>query len=196
MPVQIRFVVSIVVAASLATAGCAAPPTAEKAAAEQAANAARAAGAETYAATDFAAAAAALKEAETQMGARQYREAKNSYVTAKGLAEKARSGAQSGKAAMRAEVEQQLASAEKRWREVEANVKAAATRFKPEQRQAAEADARSVAGALQAAQAGVGDDPVAAKQKLGVVTAAVDKWEAELKALPAAAPVAKKPTKK
>ncbi|MBI3454273.1 MAG: hypothetical protein HY002_00605 [Candidatus Rokubacteria bacterium] len=196
-PFAVRLVVLVVVVAvSLASFGCAPPPAAEKAAAEQAMSAARAAGADKYASGDFAAATAALKEAEAQMGARKYGEAKNSYAKVKELADKAASAAVAGKAAVKAEVEQQLANAEKRWREVEGKVKAAAPKLKAEQKQAADADARSVAEALQAAKTGAGDDPLAAKDKIATVTAAADKWEAELKALPAAPAPAKKPQKK
>ncbi len=159
-------------------------------------SAAKAAGAEAYAPSDFAAAADALKAAETQMGAKKYSEAKTAYVKVKELAGKAATAAEAGKAAMKSQVEAALADAEKRWQELEGKVKEAAKRLKAEQRQAWEADAKSAMEALQAAKTAAGSDPAAAKSKLAAVTGALDKWEGELKALPAPAKGAKKAVKK
>jgi predicted nucleic acid-binding Zn-ribbon protein len=173
---------------ALVVTGCASPPEAEKKAAEDAVNAARAAGAEKYAANDFGAASAALKDAEGQMGAKKYSEAKTAYVKAKELADKAAKAAPAGKTAMKAEVDAAVADAEKKWQELEGKVKAAARKLKPDQKKAWEADTRSAGEALQAAKTAAADDPIGAKEKLGPVTAAIEKWEGELKA---AAPPAK-----
>ncbi len=168
---------------ALASFGCAQAPEAEKKAAEDAVSAAKAAGAEKYAPSDFAAAAAALKAAEDQMSARKYSEAKTAYMKATEQAENAAKAGEDGKAAMKSQVEQQLAETAKRWQELEGKVKAAAKKFKAEQKQAWEADAKAAAGALQAAKAAAGDDPAAATEKLAGVVQALEKWEAEVKGL-------------
>jgi len=187
-----RLVGPAVLMAGLVASGCASPPEAEKKAAEQAVSAARAAGADKYAASDFAAMTSALQAAEAQMGAKKYSEAKTSYVKVKELADKAVRAAQSGKAAMKAAVEQQLADAEKRWQELVGKLKALARKLTAGRKQAWEADAKAVAEALQAAKAAAADDPAGAKEKLAMVTAILDKWGAEVSALAAPATVAKK----
>lgn len=193
----VRLVVPVVLAVGFVAFGCASsPPEAEKKAAEQAVSAARAAGGETYASGEFTAATDALKEAEAQMSARKYGEAKTAYTKAKELAEKAAKAVEAGKAAMKSEVERQMADTEKRWQELVRMVKAAAKTLKADQEQAWKADAKSAAEALQAAKAAAGDDPAVAKEKLGTVTAALDKWEGELKSMTAPAREAKKPAKK
>lgn len=192
----VRLIVPVVVAVALAMFGCASPPAAEKKAAEEAVSAARSVGAETYASSDFTAALDALKAAEAQMEAKKYSDAKTAYVKAKELAGKAAAAVETGKTAMKSEVESRLADTEKRWQELEGKVKVVAKKLKAEQKQAWEADAKSVMEALQAAKAAAGNDPVAAKAKLTMVAAALDKWEAEWKALATPTKVAKKPEKK
>lgn len=193
-----RLVVPAVVAAGLAlgTFGCASPPEAEKKAAEEAVSAAQAAGAEKYASSDFAAAANALKEAEAQMAAKKYVEAKGGYVKVKELADKAAKAVEAGKAAMKGEVESLMADTEKRWQALEGNVQKIAKSLKAEQKQTWEVDAKGATEALQAAKAAGGADPAAAKEKLATVAAIVDKWEGELKASAPAMKGAKKPEKK
>lgn len=196
--ISIRVVASLLFAVALTTFGCASPPEAEKKAAGDAVSAARAAGAERYASADFTAATDALKAADAQMAAKKYTEAKTAYLKAKELADKAAGAVAAGKAAMKSQVAPQIAEAEKRWQELEGKVKAAAKRLKPEQQQAWEADAKGATEALQAAKAAVEADPLAAKDRLAAVTTAIDKWDAELKALPAPTPMkaAKKPAKR
>ncbi len=183
-----RAIASLILTVALASFGCVSPPNEEKKAAEQAVTAAKAAGAEKYASADFAAATEALKAADSQMGERKYSEARAAYVKAKELAEKVAKGVEAGKAAMRSQVEQQLAETGKRWQELEGKVKAAAKKFKAEQKKAWEADAKAAAEALQAAKAAAGDDPAAAMDKLATVVQALEKWEAEVKGLATSAP--------
>ena len=185
----VRLAATLILAAAFTTFGCASPPEAQKKAAEQAVSAAKTAGAEKYASTEFAAAADALKAAESQMRARKYVEAKTAYVMAKELAERAAKAVETGKAAMKSQVEQQLRDSEERWLELEGKAKAGAKRFKTEQKQAWAAAATSVNESLQAARATVGDDPASAKEKLDAIVPVLDKWELELKAF--AAPIKK-----
>lgn len=191
-----RIVVPLVLAMAVAMFGCGAPPEAEKKAAEQAVSAAKAAGAEKYASAEFSAAAEAMKAADSQMSARKFPEAKAGYLKAKELAEKAATAAEAGKATMKSQVEQQLADAERRWRELEGKAKAAARNFKAGQKQDWEVDARSVAESFQAARAAVSGDPASAKEKLDAVAAILQKWDADLKALAAPAKEIKKRAKK
>ena len=205
---RVRRVVPLLAAVSLLAYGCASPPEAEQKAAQSAVSAARAAGADKYARSEYGAMDSALKAAESEMGAKKYKEAKEGYEKAKGLAETAAKAAEGGKAAMKAEVEKQVGDLEKRWKDLAGKVKAAAKKLKAEQKQAWEADAKSLTGALQAAKDAVGADPAGAKDKLAAAVASIDKWGADLAALaaPAAAkapaakpdakPAAKKPAAK
>jgi uncharacterized protein (DUF2342 family) len=84
------------------------------------------------------------------MTARGYNAATASYGRAKELAEKAARAVPAGKAVMKADVEQQLANAERRWEEVDESIKTATTKLRAEQRQPAAADAKSVTEAFQA----------------------------------------------
>lgn len=172
---------ALILSAAFLTFGCASPPEAEKKAAEEAVAGARAAGVEKYASADFVAITAALKEAESHMGAKKYGEAKTAYVRVKDLADKSAKGIEAGRAAMKAQVEQDMANAEKRWQEVEGKVRAAGKRLKADLKQTWEVDGRGAAEALQAAKGATATDPLAAKEKLSVFTALVEKWENELK---------------
>lgn len=191
-----RLLVPMVCAVALTAVGCASPPTAEKEAAEKAVAAAKEAGAEKYAAADFAAASDALKDAEAQMTAKKYSEAKTAYGKAKDAADKATKGVESGKAEVKAQVEQLLTDTAKQWQALQEQVAAASKRLKPDQKQTWESDAKAAAEALDATKAALGDDPAGAKDKLAAVTAAIQKWEGELKALPAPAPAVKVAKKK
>ncbi len=190
-PAGVAIAAALVVA--VLTFGCASPPEAERKAAEQAVNAAKSAGADRYAAADFKAAEQAWSEAESHMNAKKYGEAKAAYVRVKELAEKAAKGVETGKAAMKAAAEQTIADAEKRWQELEGKVKAAARKLKAEQKRAWDADAKAAGEALSAAKAALAAEPAAVKEKLGTVTATLEKWEADLKAM---AEAAKQPAKK
>lgn len=193
-PLRVRLAVPLVIIVGLLAFGCASPPEAEKKAADAAASAARSAGADKYAAADFSAMSDALKTAESEMSGKKYKEAKASYEKVKSLAEKAAKSAESGKAAMKAEVEKQVGDLEKRWQDLEGKAKAAAKKLKLEQKKAWEAAAKSVSDGLSAVKTAAGNDPAGAKGQLGTVTAALDKWDAELQALaaPAKKPAAKK----
>ena len=176
-------VVPLLAAVSLVAVGCASPPEVEKKAAETAVSAAKSAGADRYAASDYAAMNDALKAAESEMSAKKYTEAKASYEKVKALAEKAAAAAGSGKSAMKVEVEKQVGDLEKRWQALEGKAKATAKKLKAEQKKAWDAGTKSVTEGLQAVKGAVGDDPAGAKDKLSAVTAAMDKWEAELAAM-------------
>lgn len=191
---RVRLAVPLVTMVGLLAFGCASPPEAEKKAADAAVSAARSAGADKYAAADFTAMSDALKTAESEMSAKKYKEAKASYEKVTPLAEKAAKSAESGKAAMKAEVEKQAGEIEKRWQDLEGKAKAAGKKLKAEQKKAWEAAAKSVTAGLSAAKAAAGNDPAGAKGQLGAVMAAVDKWDAELQTL--AAPAKKPEVKK
>lgn len=172
------------VVVAVALAGCASAPEAEKKAAEEAISLAKGAGAETYAAADFKAAADALAQAQEQLTAKKYDLAKTGYVKVKELAEKAAKGVEAGKTALKAEVEQQLAEAEKRWQDIEAKATSVAANMTAEQKAAWEADVKSLMDTVQAVKAAAGSDPLSAKEKVGTVVAAMDKWQAELEKVP------------
>jgi len=75
------------------------PPEAEKQAAKGAMDAAVSSGADKYAVADLDAAKKVWETAESQMNAKKYKEAKQSYIDAKAAFEKARGAVEAGKKA-------------------------------------------------------------------------------------------------
>ena len=191
----VRRTVPLVLMVGLFVVGCASPPETEKKAADAAMSAATAAGAEKYAPKEFAAVRDAVKTAESQMSAKSYKEAKESYEKVKGLAEKAAQAAASGKAAMKVEVETQIGALEKGWQALETKAQAVSKKLKPEQKTALAEAAKGVKDAIQAAKDAVGSDPAAAKDKLAAAGATIEKWTADLAAMamPAKAATPAKP---
>jgi len=188
-----RMVRRLLAAASLLLVGCVSPPEAEKKAAHEAVSLAKSADADRYAAREFTAMTAAAKKAEAEMTAKAYKDAKASYVRVKDLADKAATAARSGKVAMQAEVEKQLAALVQRWADLQGRVQAAARTMRAEQKQRWDADAKMVAERLGAAKVAVVSDLSDAKEKLAPIGATLDKWEADLPAL--TAPTKKPPAK-
>jgi hypothetical protein len=193
---RIRVVVPLLAAVSLTVFGCASPPEAEKKAADEAVSAAKAAGAEQYAPSEFAAMTAAVKKAESEMASKSYKEAKATYESVKTAAGNAATAAAAGKTAAKADAEKQIADVEGRWKDVQGKATAAAKKLKADQKAAWDADAKSVTEAIEAAKSAVAGDALAAKEKLASVTAALDKWEADLAALAAPKKDDKKPAAK
>jgi hypothetical protein len=180
---RVQVVLPLLAAVTLLAFGCASPPEAEKKAAEDAVSAAKSAGAEQYARSEFNAMTAAVKKAEAEMTAKSYKEAKETYVGVKDLADKAARAAEAGKAAAKAEAEKQLADLEQRWKELEGKAGAAAKKMKADQRKVWDANAKSIEESLEAAKSAVGSDAAAAKDKLSSVGTSLDKLEADLAAL-------------
>jgi len=164
----------------LLVVGCASPPDAEQKAAREAASAARSAGAEQYAPSEFIAMTAAVEKAEAEMAAKAYKDAKVSYARVKILADTAARTALTGKAAMRDDLEKQLAELVERWESLEGQAQAASKQMRALQRQISDADAQTVIEQLEAAKTAVSGDPVVAKERLALASAALDKWERHL----------------
>jgi chromosome segregation ATPase len=120
-------------------------------------------------------------------------DAKASYTRVKTLADTAARAALSGKAAMKEDLEKQLSELVRRWEDLQSQAQVAAKQMRAVQKQITDADARTVAGQLEAAKTAVGADLVAAKETLASAGAALDKWERDLAAR--GAPVAKSPAK-
>jgi chromosome segregation ATPase len=190
---HVRVVVPLLAAVGLLTFACTSPPEAEKTAANAAVSAATAAGADKYAPGEFSAMTAAVKKAESEMSSKAYKEAKASYETVKGLAEKAAQAAAAGKAAARVEAEKQIADLEERWKELQGKAEAAAKKLKADQKAVWDTDAKGVAEALEAAKAAVVTDAGDAKAKLASIPTVLEKWEADITALATPAKAAKKP---
>ncbi len=101
--------VTAVIAISWMTAGCGDdPPTKEIQQAQQAIDAARSAGADRYAAEDFTAAQDALKRAQADVVARDYRQALNDALDARDRAQTAGNDAADRRAAAKIEVDKSL----------------------------------------------------------------------------------------
>jgi hypothetical protein len=179
MKTALHFLVGVALASALLVAGCASPPEAEKKAAEDAVRAAQSAGADRYAADDYAATQAALKEAEGHVGAKKYSEAKTAYVKVKELADQAASKVEAGKAAVKAEVDRAVADVEKRWQEADARVKAVGQRLKTEQTKVWEEATRSTGEALESVKAAAASDPLGAREKVAALGTEVEKLENE-----------------
>jgi hypothetical protein len=185
-PLRVRCVLSLLAAVSVLALACASPPDAEKRAADAAVSAATAAGAEKYAPGEFAAMTASLKKAEAEMSDKSYKEAKASYEATKDLADRAARAAEAGKAAAKADAEKQLADLEARWRDLQARAEAATRRLKAEEKTIWDAAGIAIGAAFTEARGAVASDAAAAKAKLAVIPAQLDKWEAGVTALAAA----------
>ena len=192
----VPFVALVVLVSTLGTSGCASPPEAEKKAAEDAVSAAKAAGATTYASDELAAATEALRSADERMAAKEYADAKARYLKAKELGDHTTRAVDANRTAMKSAIEEQLGQLDRRWEDLAERVQAAANKLKKQQRQDWEADSKTAAENLQAAKNLASNDPAGAKEKLGALTAFMDKWEAELKAPSAPVKEAKPPMKR
>ena len=85
-----------------------------------------------------------------------------------------------GKAAVRDDLEKQLTELVERWENLEGQAQAASKQMRAIQRQISDADARTVIEQLEAAKTAVSGDPVVAKERLALASAALDKWERHL----------------
>ena len=197
--VRVRSVVPLVVAIGLLALACASPPEAEKKAADAAVSAAGTAGAEKYAPSEFSAMTAAVKKAEAEMSSKAYKEAKASYESVKDLADRAAKAAVAGKAAAdaaKAAAEKELADLETRWKELQAKAEVATKSLKADQKAVWDANGSRIGEAFAAAKTSVAADAAAAKAKLAEIPAALDKWEADIAALPTPKKDDKKPAAK
>jgi hypothetical protein len=181
--------VPVVAGVALLVAGCDSPPEAEKKAADSAIAAAKSAEADRYAGPAYKALTDLQRQAEGLMGEKKYKEAKAAYERAKGLADDAAKAAVAGKAQLKAEVEKGIAAAEAAWTGLEKQARAAAKKWKPEQKKAWEDAAKAAQAALRAAKDAVANSPAEAKDKLAAVLASIEKWTKDLAATakPAAA---------
>ena len=132
------------------TVGCGDPPEREIQQAQSAIDAAREAGADTYAHDEFAAAQAALKNANDAVTQRDYRLALNNALDARERALNAATEAAERKAAVRADAQRALATATSALTEARMRLKAADTLHAPP-RALAEAR-RAIAGVDQSLQ--------------------------------------------
>lgn len=160
------------VVATLFVSACAAPPNKEMDQAQAAIDAARAAGAERYAATEYSAAMAALKNSNEAAAARDYRLALNHALESWEHAQNAAREAADTKAQVRAEVERSLT-------EIAALLAAARTRMATARRarapshllrQSAAEMAAADAAVQKAGEAVAADDYLTARAQLEGVT--------------------------
>ncbi len=193
---QFRYSVSVIImvlALALVFIGCAKPPEAEQSAAKAAMDAAVAAGADKYAVADLQAAKKLMEAADAQVKDKKYKEAKQAYVDAKAAFEKATAGVAAGKKAATDEANAAVAALEEGWKSIGDSVKKIEKKMK-EQKEAWEADAKTVEDGLKASKEMIAADPIGAKTKAGELKVVVDKWDATFKEMAAspAKPEAKK----
>ncbi len=188
-------VVMVVLAMAFVFAGCAKPPDEEKAAAKSAMDSAVAAGADKYATADFTAAKSQWDTAESQMNDKKYKEAKQSYIDTKAAFEKATAGVGAGKKAMADDANAAITSVENDWNNVVATEQKFDKSMK-DQKEAWDADAKTVTDGLKAAKDMIATDPVGAKAKAGELKALVDKWDGIFKEMAAAPAKPETPKKK
>lgn len=184
---QFRYSVSVIMVLALALVfiGCANPPEAEQKAAKAAMDAAVAAGADKYAVADLAAAKKLMETADAQVKDKKYKEAKQAYVDAKAAFEKATAAVPAGKKAATDEANAAVAALEEGWKSIGDSVKKIEKKMK-EQKDAWEADAKTVEEGLKASKEMIAADPIAAKTKAGELKVVVDKWDATFKEMAAA----------
>jgi hypothetical protein len=97
--IKLSVFVSVFFALGMMLVSCSKPPEAEKEAAKKAMDAAFSAGADQYASADLEAATKVWDTAESQMKEEKYKEAKETYITAKAAFERAAAAVQAGKKA-------------------------------------------------------------------------------------------------
>jgi hypothetical protein len=182
----IKYSVSMIIVVALAfvLVGCAKPPDAEKSAAKTAMDAAVSAGADKYAAADFETAKGRWDSAESQMGNKDYKEAKQSYIDAKATFEMAASNIKANKEAADA-ANAALPSLENNWKNLEAAAKKVEKKMTDKQEEWT-ADAKAFMEGLQTVKDMVAKDPVGAKAKTDELTSVIDKWDTTFKELAAA----------
>jgi uncharacterized protein DUF4398 len=117
--------ISLAVAAAMASAACADPPDKEMQQAQGAIDAARAAGADQYAREEFAAAEDALKRAHDAVDQRDYRQALNNALDARERAQTAAKDTVNKKATARVDAEKAIADASAALAESRGKLKAA-----------------------------------------------------------------------
>jgi len=170
----------------LAFAGCTKPPEAEQQAAKAAMDTAVASGAEKYAAADLDAARKLWESAEAQMKEKKYKEALPLYVNAKAAFEKAVGAVEAGKKAAAEEAQAAIAGLEASWKGLDAAAKKVEKRLK-DKKEAWEAEAKAFLEGLTVSKEMVEKDPLGAKAKLAEMKTFIEKWDAALKELAAAA---------
>jgi len=126
--------VLVVFALGMLLTSCSKPPEAEKEAARKAMDAAMSAGADQYASADLEAANKVWNTAESQMKEEKYKEAKESYITAKAAFEKATAAVEAGK---KAAADQANAEKEPAKKAMDAAMSAGAEQYAPADLEAA-----------------------------------------------------------
>jgi len=138
----------------LATISCASPPQQEIDQAQGALDAARAAGAERYAATEYAAATQALKQANEAVTGRDYRLALNYALESREQAQNAARTAADTRAKLRGDVERSIAEAKALVTQMRARVDGpTAAQIPRNTRRTAQAQLKQLDGDLQKADA-------------------------------------------
>jgi len=174
----------IVLALLLIFTGCAKPPDAERRAAKAAMDTAASAGADKYASSDLDTGTRIWDTAESQMKEKKYKEAKESYIDAKGAFEKANAAAEAGKKAVADEANAAMAALEESWEHLKATAGRLGKKMKGE-REGWMADTNTISGGLAKAKEMIPTDPLGAKAKLEELKAIVDKWEDTFKTMAA-----------
>jgi hypothetical protein len=175
----------------LLLAACSSPPQKEIDMAQGAIDAARAAGAEQYARETFTAATSALQEANTAVGARDYRLALSRALDAHERAQEAARGAADGKARARSDAEVAIVAASTALQNLRKRLKAAeAEKIPPRELEPAVKAAAAAETTLQEARASLkAEDYLKARQTVSDLPA---KIAAEIEGVDAAA---KKPAR-
>ncbi|MGA2519084.1 MAG: hypothetical protein ABSG44_21395 [Thermodesulfobacteriota bacterium] len=174
----------IVLALLLIFTGCAKPPDAERRAAKAAMDTAASAGADKYASSDLDTGTRIWDTAESQMKEKKYKEAKESYIDAKGAFEKANAAAEAGKKAVADEANAAMAALEESWEHLKATAGRLGKKMKGK-REGWMADTNTISGGLAKAKEMIPTDPLGAKAKLEELKAIVDKWEDTFKTMAA-----------
>ena len=182
----------VALALTMAFVGCAKPPDAEKQAAKSAMDAVIDAGAGKYAPDSLDAAKKIWDTAEAQMKDKKYKEAKQSYIDAKGAFEKATRDVEAGKKAAE-QAKAALPALEKLWKNVEATAKKIGKKLKD--KDAWTADSKTISEGLGKAKEMIAANASQAKAKLDELKTLLDKWQNAFKEM-AAPPAKLQPPKK
>jgi hypothetical protein len=192
--IKLLVIVLMVFALGMVWVGCAKPPEAEREAAKKAMDAAITGGAEKYASSDLEAARKLWDTAESQMKEKKYKEAKQSYMDAKGAFEKAAAAVEAGKKAVADQANAILKGLEEKWEKLLATAKKMEKKLK-DKKQVWTADAKAINEGLEKTKEVIVSAPIEAKAKLDELKTMIDKWDATFKEM-AASPSKPKATTK
>jgi predicted DNA-binding protein YlxM (UPF0122 family) len=191
---KLSILVLAVIVLGIVLGGCSKPPEVEKEAAKKAMEAAISAGADQYASPELEAAKKVWDTAESQMGEKKYKEAKQSYIDAKAAFEKVAAAIEVGKKAIADQANAALKTLEEEWKKLRVRANKIEKKLKGKKK-AWTVDAKAISEGLAKSKEMIASAPAEAKAKLEELKTMINKWTTTFKEI-AKSPSKPKATKK